>query len=204
MKNSSQTMLRMSAASMSTSGSFPEEAPVTVSEALSRPDGSKWNEVMQHEIKCLVQNETWELVDLPENSALVECKWVYKIKLDKNNHKTYRATLVAKGFTQKEGVDFHEIISPVMRHSTLRLLIALSVNIGLDICHLDVTTAFLHGNLEEIVHMRQNEGFIKQGYENKVLKLKNAIYGLKQSARIWYKKVEVILTKLGFVKLNLV
>lgn len=192
----------MSTTCMSKADTFLEAAPVTMSEAFSRPDSSMWKEAMQHELKCLVENKTWEVVDYPENSAVVESKWVFKVKLDKDNKKTYRARLVAKGFTQKEGVDFHETFSPVVRHSTLRLLIALSVNMGLDIFHLDVTTAFLHGHLKETVYMEQPEGFIKKENEGKVLKLNRAIYGLKQSSRVWYKKVEEVLTNLGYKTSN--
>lgn len=97
----------MSTTCMSKADTFLEAAPVTMSEAFSRPDSSMWKEAMQHELKCLVENKTWEVVDYPENSAVVESKWVFKVKLDKDNKKTYRARLVAKGFTQKEGVDFH-------------------------------------------------------------------------------------------------
>lgn len=135
---------------------FLKEVPTTVAEALSSRDCDQWKHAMQHEYDCLVNNHTWEMVDAPEKSA-VQCKWVFKIKLDQENKKTFRARLVAKGFTQREGVDFYETFSPVVRHSTLRVLIALSVNVGLNIFHLDVTTAFLHGELEEIVYMKQPE-----------------------------------------------
>lgn len=76
--------------------------------------------------------------------------------------------LVAKGFTQQAGIDYNETFSPVVRHSTHRLLIALSIEVGLNVSHLDVTTAFLHGHLNETVFMRQPEGFIETGKEDKV------------------------------------
>lgn len=179
---------------------FLGDAPMTVTEALSRPDRDKWNEAMMNEMYSLIQNETWDIVDPPERSTLVDCKWVFKVKFDCENKKSYRARLVAKGFTQKFGIDYGETFSPVVRHSTLRLLIALSVNIDLDIFHLDVTTAFLHGHLDETVFMKQPEGFVKVGEENKVLKLNKAIYGLKQSSRVWYKKVELVLENLDYNK----
>lgn len=88
--------------------------------------------------------------------------------------------MVAKGFSQKPGIDFDETFSPVVRHSSLRLLFALCVQLNLHTCHLDVCTAFLNGRLEERVYMEIPEGFCNKiaNNENKVLKLK--IYGLKQ------------------------
>lgn len=129
---------------------------------------------------------------------LVECRWVFKRKVDSENHVRYRARLVPKGFTQKFGIDFHETFSPVVRHSTLRMLIALAVNLKLEIAHLDVASAFLNGELHEQVFMKQPEGFIAPGQETEVLKLHKAIYGLKQSSRVWYQRVEVVLSNLGY------
>lgn len=87
-------------------------------------------------------NEVWEFVNSPENATIVQSKWVFKKKYDGKNNIRYRARLVAKGFTQKPGIDYDETFSPVVRHSTLRLLFALSVKMNLDVTHLDATTAF--------------------------------------------------------------
>ncbi len=171
--------------------------PITMSEALSRPDGQKWKEAMVEEIESLKENEAWKLMDLPDGENVVDCKWVYKIKRDSDNNVSYRARLVARGFTQREGVDYSETFAPVVRHSTLRLLIALTIELGLKITHLDVKAAFLNGYLEENVYMRQPEGFVTKGFENKVCKLNRAIYGLKQSSRTWNKRVDEILLNLG-------
>lgn len=142
-------------------------------------------------------------MEIPEGSILVESKWVFKVQFDSENKKSYCARLLEKGFTQKEGIDYNETFSPVVRHSTLRLLIALNVDLNLDISHLDVTTAFLHGTLDETVFMKELEGFIKPDNENKVLKL-NRAYGLKLSSWVWYKKVEfVFLTDLKYKKIKI-
>lgn len=180
-----------------------EQDPVTVSEALSRPDKEKWRQAMTEEILSFEENEAWELADAPDSGTVVECKWVFKRKCDSENKVRYRARLVAKGFTQRQGIDFEETFSPVVRHSTLRLLIALSVQLNLDITHLDVTTAFLNGILEENVYMRQPEGFATSEDRSKVLKLKKAIYGLKQSSRAWNKQVDCVLTSLNYKRSQL-
>lgn len=98
---------------------------MTVAEALSRPDGQEWKQAMTDEMKSFEENDTWELVDLPSEGTAVECKWVYKIKCSSDNGISHRARLVAKGFTQREGIDYTDTFAPVVRHSTLRLLVAL-------------------------------------------------------------------------------
>lgn len=180
-----------------------EAMPVTVSEALSRPDGNKWRQAMMDELDSFEESDAWDLMDLPEKGTIVENKWVFKVKCDSDNQCSYRARLVAKGFTQKEGIDYGETFAPVVRHSTLRLLVGLAVKLDLEITHLDVKTAFLNGLLEEDVYMRQPEGFVLKGFENKVCKLKKAIYGLKQSSRAWNTKVDQTLIKLGYKKSEL-
>lgn len=139
-------------------------------------------------------------MDLPEGATPVKCKWVFKRKSDTENKMCFRGRQIARGFTQKESVHYSETFSPVVKHATLRLLIALSVNLDLDITHSDITTAFLHGTLDETVYMEQPEAFIEIDKESKVLKLNKAIYGLKQSSRVWYERVESFLIGLGFVK----
>lgn len=129
-------------------------------------------------------------VDLPQGHSAVKCRWVFKQK-QSGESVIFRARLVAKGFSQRPGIDYHETFSPVVRHSTLRLLIGLSVKLNLKALHLDVVTVFLNGKLEEDVYMTIPEGLDQT--EGKILKLNRAIYGLKQSARVWYGEVESFL-----------
>ena len=110
----------------------------------------------------------------------------------------YKARLVAQGFTQKYGTDFDETFCPVVRQESLRLLIALSVQYGLTLHQVDVTTAFLNGTLEE-VYMRQPVGFVSQGEEELVCKLKKSIYGLKQSPRCWNVALDTQVKSMGFI-----
>ncbi|GBP42186.1 Retrovirus-related Pol polyprotein from transposon TNT 1-94 [Eumeta japonica] len=157
---------------------------LTVQEALEGPEKELWLSAIREELKCFSENDAWELVDAPSAGTVVKCKWVLKRKYcDKQVR--YRARLVAKGFTQRPGVDYCETFSPVIRHSTLRYLFALSVQLNMDITHLDVTTAFLNGHLKEIIFMQLPECFPNVNC-NKVLRLKKAIYGLKQASLAWY------------------
>lgn len=177
-----------------------EDVPSSVQDALVRLDSDKWIDAMKQELASFTENDAWEVVERPENSTLVKCKWVFKKKLGLGNKVRYKARLVAKGCNQKPGIDYDETFSPVVRHSTLRLLIAISVNLDLKTTHLDVTTAFLNGSLTETVYMIQPEGFEESINKNHVLKLKRTIYGLKQALRVWYEKVENVLTTLNYKK----
>lgn len=174
---------------------------ITLEDALNGPESNFWKASMEQELESFKKNDAWELVDKPSDSTIVQSKWVFKKKYDSVGNVRYRARLVAKGFSQKAGIDYHETFSPVLRYTTLRLLFSLAVKLDLDIRHLDVTTAFLNGFLNESVYM-QKPVFFKdcKGDDNKVLKLKRAIYGLKQSSRAWYQRVNDYLVSLGYMK----
>lgn len=127
-----------------------------------------------------------------------------KKKSDSDDNITYRARLVAKGYSQKSGIDYNETFSPVVRHTTLRLLFALAVQLDLNTVHLDVKTAFLNGELDETIYMKLPDCFESTGSDKcKVLKLKKAIYGLKQSSRAWHKKVDSTMLANGYKKSKL-
>jgi hypothetical protein len=126
---------------------------ISFTEAVTGPEKVEWQCAMREELKSFSENDTWELVDRPKDGTVVKNRWVFKKKYDSDGEVRYRARLVAKGFTQKEGVDFTETFSPVLRYSTLRLLFALSVQLNLNMNHLDVPAAFLNGYLKENVFM---------------------------------------------------
>lgn len=176
--------------------------PETVTQALLGKDKGKWKIAMEDELKSLSTNGAWELVHRPKGAHVIKSKWVFKIKRGPDGAvERYKARLVAKGFSQIEGIDYKETFSPVVRYSTIRMLLGVAVNLNLDIDHLDVSTAFQHGELEEVVYMEVPEGLNIQG--EKVCLLKKALYGLKQASRAWNTKIHNILIKLGFSRSNL-
>ena len=137
---------------------------------------------MESEMKSLHLNGVLELVEPPLNRKIVGSKWIFKRKVDANGSlERYKARLVAQGCTQKFGLDYEEIFSPVVRFEFVRCLLALGAQHKLHLHQMDVSTAFLHGELSEEVYMRQPEGFVESGQENLVCRLKRSIYGLKQS-----------------------
>lgn len=168
---------------------------------INGPEKEQWEQAMREELKAFEDNQAWEFVDRREADRVVQCKWVFRKKFESDNKVRYRARLVAKGFTQKEGLDYTETYSPVLRYSTLRLLFALSVKLNFKITHLDVTTAFLNGYLSENVYMHAPPNLDCK--ENCILKLKRAIYGLKQSARAWNERINDCLLKSNFIRSKL-
>ena len=164
-------------------------------------NSKEWTRACEDEIESIEKNRTWELVELPFGAKAIGLKWVFKIKRNADGSiNKFKARLVAKGYVQQYGVDFEEVFAPVARLETIRLLISLAATNGWEIHHLDVKTAFLHGELKEIVYVSQPEGFEKKGYEKKVYRLNKALYGLRQAPRAWNNKLNQILMELGFSK----
>ena len=157
---------------------------------------------MKQEMESLAKNKTWVIVEAPRNKKVVGCKWVFKKKEGSTSTSAlvYKARVVAKGFTQVEGVDFHEVFSPVVKHSSIRALLAFVAMEDIKLYQLDVKTAFLHGELEEEIYMKQLEGFEVKGKENYVCRLKKSLYGLKQSPRQWYKKFDSFMLSHDFTR----
>ncbi|MCO5588012.1 hypothetical protein L7F22_041966 [Adiantum nelumboides] len=115
---------------------------------------------MQSEYNSIIANETWELIKLPKGKHALLCKWVYKNKHTADDPELkYKASLVAKGFKQKKGVDFDEIFSLVVKMATLRLLLCLVATEDMELIQMDVKIAFLSKDLENDVYMVQPEGF---------------------------------------------
>ena len=173
--------------------------PLSFSQAIESNDSEKWYDAMKEELKSMVQNDVWDLVELPNDCKRVGCKWVFKTKRDSTgNIERYKARLVAKGFSQKEGIDYNETFSPVSKKDSLRIVMALVAHYDLELHQMDVKTAFLNGDLDEEIYMEQPEGFIEKGKESWACKLKKSIYGLKQASRQWYIKFHNTITSFGF------
>ena len=177
---------------------FAAEEPSSVDEALGE---QCWREAMLSEMESIEANRTWVLSELPTGHKVIGLKWVFKVKKDPQGKIIkHKARLVAKGYAQRERVDFEEVYAPVARIETVRLMIALAAQKGWQIHHMDVKSAFLNGDLEEEVYVQQPPGFIAKGGSSKVLRLKKALYGLRQAPRAWNSRLDKELLKLGFEK----
>ncbi|KAJ9550796.1 hypothetical protein OSB04_014841 [Centaurea solstitialis] len=141
--------------------------PSTLKQALTDPN---WITAMEREISALHQNHTWTLVPKPPNANIVGSKWVYKLKLKPNGDiERYKARLVAKGYSQTEGLDYFETFSPVVKPTTIRIVLSLATAHNWFIRQLDVQNAFLHGDLSEQVYMSQPPGFVDSSNPNLAL-----------------------------------
>ncbi|GKB85255.1 putative RNA-directed DNA polymerase [Tanacetum coccineum] len=119
-----------------------------------------WIEAMNNEMEALFRNKTWVLVDLPPNRKTIGCKWLWKIKYKSTGEiKRYKARLVAKEFSQRDGIDFEETFSPVVKMVTVRCVISLAVHNNWPLFQLDVNNAFLYGDLHEDVYMDLPHGY---------------------------------------------
>ncbi|KAK9128999.1 hypothetical protein Syun_017796 [Stephania yunnanensis] len=178
-----------------------ESDPETFSQAMNCAESELWYDAMNDEMNSMSSNDVWDLVELPKGAKAIGCKWIFKTKKDSlGNIERYKARLVAKGFTQKEGIDYKETFSPVSKKDSLRIILALVAHFDFELQQMDVKTAFLNGQLEEEVYMKQPEGFSSIGNENLVCKLKKSIYGLKQASRQWYLKFHDVISSFGFVE----
>ncbi|GJZ81343.1 putative RNA-directed DNA polymerase [Tanacetum coccineum] len=175
--------------------------PECYAEAMEDEHKKEWFEAMQDEMNSLHENNTFELVKLPKGKRALKNKWVYKLKTEEHTSRPrYKARLVVKGFSQKRGIDFDEIFSPVVKMGSIRVVLSLAASLDLEVEQMDVKTAFLHGDLDKEIYMEQPEGFQVKGKEGYVCRLQKSLYGLKQAPRQWYKKFESVIGKQGYRK----
>nr|QBH67436.1 hypothetical protein UE_1370 [Ustilago esculenta] len=161
---------------------------------------------IQKELNSHQENNTWTVVDAPNNANIICCQWVFKVKwkgdgtIDK-----YKARLVAQGYTQVHGFDYKETFTPVVKMATLRMLMIMSLQYDMKIYQLDVITAYLNGELDVNLYMRQPPlpaSMMQLGSQSLVCKLNKSLYGLKQAGCTWYQKADSTLTDIGFKQSN--
>lgn len=200
---------------------FLSEIPV--SRAMASPELNEWNRAMADEVKSILKKDTWSLADRPKESSVIGSRFVLRNKYGSNGVLERRkARIVAKGYAQQYGKDFHETYAPVARLSSIRSAVAFAAKSGMHIRQYDVTTAYLNGELEETVYMEvpdqmeeilrcivkternQDPTAIKAkdmldtlATGDKVCLMKKALYGLKQAGRAWNKKLDRELRTLG-------
>ena len=179
-----------------------ESEPQSYKEAVNSLEGSLWKEAIKSEIDSILQNHTWELVDLPPGSEPLGHKWIFKRKMKTDGTiDKYKARLVIKGYKQNDGLDYFDTYSPVTRITSIRMVFAIAALRNLEIHQMDVKTAFLNGDLYEEIYMEQPEGFVAPGQEKKVCKLVKSLYGLKQAPKQWHQKFDSVVLANGF-KIN--
>jgi hypothetical protein len=175
--------------------------PSNVHEAVNGEYSNEWKNAMQSEYNSLLENNTWELVPPPENKNVIGSKWVYKVKRNADGSvERFKARLVAQGYAQSQGIDYEEVFAPVAQYNYIRTLLAVANVCNWDIHQMDVKTAFLQGELEEEIYLKQPDGFVDKDRPDHVCKLRKSIYGLKQAARCWNNSIDGYLQANGYKK----
>ncbi|GKD35429.1 retrovirus-related pol polyprotein from transposon TNT 1-94 [Tanacetum coccineum] len=143
----------------------------------------------------------WELVPRPDRAMIISLKWIFKVKLDEYGRVLKnKARLVAKCYSQEEGIEFEESFAPVARIEAITILLAYVAHKNMVVFQMDVKIAFLNGILKEDVYVSQLEGFVNKENPNQEFRLKKAPYGLKQAPRAWYKLLSKFLLSQKFVE----
>ena len=145
-----------------------DEEPLSLKDALAH---DHWVEAMKSELGSIYKNNTWELCDLPKGRKAIATKWIYKVKHNADGSiGRFKARPVAKGCSQKEGIDYEETFAPTSKMTTIRATVAAAAIKGWKVHQLDIKTT-LNGDLEEEVYVAQPPGFIIKGAETKVCRL---------------------------------
>ena len=175
------------------------EEPASYEDAVTGHEKEKWIDAMNEEMSSLHENQTWILEPLPSGRKPISCKWIYKKKTKADGSlDRFKARLVARGFSQRPGIDYNETFSPVVRFDSLRVLLSLAASQDMELLQFDIKTAFLYGHLDNDIYMSQPQGFIEG--KNLVCRLKKSLYGLKQSPRQWNFKFKSFLETQGFIE----
>ena len=167
----------------------------------SASQDAKWQSAIQKEVDAILRNRTWDIIDRPSNRKPITAKWIFKLKRTTEGVvNKLKARIVARGFQQKEGIDYNEIFAPVDKWSTILLILALAAKHNWPLHQMDVISAFLNGTINEDILMEIREGFPSAGDDTKVCQIKRALYGLKQLLKAWYDRINSWLQEHGFIR----
>ena len=185
---------------------YTSDVPTTYQDAMKRNDSDEWRKASDEEMKNMIDNDVYELVDRKEamknGKNVLKSRWVYTIKVNKNGDiERYKGRFVACGYSQEAGVDFDETFAPVGRYKTLRIVLCLVAEMDYELKQMDVVSAFLNAKLKEELFIEQPDGYADDK-DGKVWKLKKAIYGIKQAPYEWNKEINSQLTSIGFTRLK--
>jgi hypothetical protein len=159
-----------------------------------------WVNTMHEELNNFTRNQVWELVERPKGHNVIGTKWVYRKKQDQDGIVVRnKARLVARGYTQVEGLDFGETYASVARLEAIRILLTYACTHNIKLYQMNVKSVFLNGYINEEVCVEQLPGFEDDKKPNHVYKLKKALYGLKQALRTWYERLRDFLLSKGFM-----
>ncbi|EPZ36003.1 Reverse transcriptase, RNA-dependent DNA polymerase domain-containing protein [Rozella allomycis CSF55] len=175
-----------------------DDVPNDYKDIEGRHDASLWYQAVQNELSSIHENQTWSIQEAPPNRKIVKCRWVFRIKRHSDGSVArYKARLVAKGYSQVPGQDFSETYAPVAKYKSLRTMLSIAASRDYEIEQMDVVTAFLIPSLKEEVYMEIPSGVAHDNKSGMVCKLNKALYGLRQSPRVWYEELHTFLISIG-------
>lgn len=177
--------------------------PKSQGQAMNSKEREHWLNAEGKEVGSLSTQGTWELVPPGkfDPKVVMGCKWVYKVKRSSTGEVLkYKARLVAQGFSQIRGVNYEETYSPVARQQTVMSMVVWANKLKVPIYQLDFVTAYLNGDIDTDVYMKQPPGHEDPTKPGWVCKMKKGLYGLKQSGRLWNIKLNDYLLKIGFTR----
>ena len=184
--------------------------PKTLKEALQRSDADRWYHAALEEVESLIENGTFTVRERKPGDKPIGARWVLRVKRKADGSiERYEGRVVAKGYSQRPGFDYTETFAPTAKWAALRAIFATAALRDMEIESVDISSAFLNGDLQEDITMDVFEGlrdmrqdlFRKGGPKNDsgwVLELNKALYGLKQSPRMWHQKLHSAMTEMGF------
>ena len=166
-----------------------------VKDALNGPEAVKWREALDNEYQALIKNGTWILTEPPKDARVIKTKWV----LTKKNEDgvRYKARLVARGFAQGNELSVNDTFAPVIRGSSIKMLLSYALKNDLEVHHIDVKNAYLNAPIKEEIYVEQPFGYENKFKRTFACKLNKAMYGLKQAAKCWNDMLTRIMTDLG-------
>jgi Reverse transcriptase (RNA-dependent DNA polymerase)/gag-polypeptide of LTR copia-type len=177
--------------------------PKTYKEAIEHGSHKEWLKAMEDELDSLHENDVWKITTLPPDRTPLRGRWIFRYKRGPQGEiLRYKARWVVKGYMQQEGIDFNETFASVVKPMSYKALLAIAAAQDLEIEQMDVKTAFLYGKLDEDIYVEQPTGFEDKDNTHGVCKLNRALYGLRQSPRVWYFTLSTYLKSIGFEPLH--
>ena len=177
--------------------SAARQIPETYRQAIDSPDSPQWKDAMEEEMKSLEENDTFDVVPLPQGATAVGGRWVYTVK-NSDKNPVFKARYVAKGYAQVEGRDYFDTFAPTPKMTTIRSVMQISVQNDLVVHQMDVKTAYLNAPIDCIIYVAQPDGYKSAG--KFVWKLKKSLYGLKQSGKNWNDCIHKFFMESGFIR----
>ena len=176
------------------------EIPNSYKEAMDSPESAEWHDKSKEEFDKLDKMKTWEMVSRDQigEKAAIGSRIVYSTKIGPDGKETKRARVVAKGYSQVDGIDYQETFSPTVHMSSIRMAAQIMVEYGMEVHQLDFDSAFLNAPVDKEIYMEPPPGYTKD--RSVVCKLLKSLYGLKQAGHLWNNMLNDFLLKQGFTR----